>query len=738
MQDVLKNAACLGYEFSLDLLAAVIHSSSNNFGLSKSEILEVIPKCVEVLCQIGMLQNCGPQLFYRFTHDRIQQVCYSLVEGPERLHLRIGMMLIRIYETSNKHESGMFFMAINQMNLGRMDEADQRMELARLNARAASMARAQSAFFPAAKYAAAGIRLLDPKTKWGDESYDFTFELYSTQAEMSACSGDVDQCKETIVEIIEHSKKLNDKLRAQVTLIQLLGGLGNLTGAIEEGYRALDLLGITFKRNPNAYNVTYELLKTKRMLWNMTEDQILNLPQSSDEFMILAGKIITTMAYHTSAIPNGDRSVPTIMYLRMMHISMKNGISMYTPYCFAAYAAILSLTGQIDKAYQFGQLSLRMNDKLNTEETTAELISSVHATVGHWKSPFCRNLDSLLHGYNLGMKSGNVEFALTDALMYCIQYYFAGLHLGELTMEMRKYASLMAEHRQDLLHCHLSVILQQVYNLRGLSEESTRLYGSVVDYEVIIQRAQQLQGVYTTRAIRNAQLELAYFFGSHGVAECELSQLDKTIDDTVKSHFAYVREVFISGLAYMSLFRERKSQKFKRRARNCLSIMSTWAKQGAVNCRHMMLLLQAEYTSLSTRAKYADVTRKYSEAISSAQQGGYMHDEAVACERAAEFQSSRHGRESAESLILRAFDLYNDWGAKAKLGQLQRENEFLEERDITSAEDDYDGGSSDDYNNKKLPKFIGRNTVAKLGSKQQKQTPGAHAVLDESCERMKK
>ena len=60
----------------------------------------------------------------------------------------------------------------------------------------------------------------------------------------------------------------------------------------------------------------------------------------------------------------------------------------------------------------------------------------------------------------------------------------------------------------------------------------------------------------------------------------------------------------------------------------------------------------------------------YEEAISLSKKYGLRNEEAMACERAAMFYLSLNSSSSASKYLCRAYQCYDDWGAKSKMHQL--------------------------------------------------------------------
>jgi serine phosphatase RsbU (regulator of sigma subunit) len=99
--------------------------------------------------------------------------------------------------------------------------------------------------------------------------------------------------------------------------------------------------------------------------------------------------------------------------------------------------------------------------------------------------------------------------------------------------------------------------------------------------------------------------------------------------------------------------------------------MNTWAKQCPENFLHKFTLIEAEKAHIL--GQNWEAQELYEQAIQGAKKYEFIHEEAIAYERAAEFYLSL-GREEIGQLYLRnAHYCYSQWGAKAKVTALETE-----------------------------------------------------------------
>src|SRR5262249_40235065 len=117
------------------------------------------------------------RISFKFLHDRVQQVAYSLLGGDERkmVHLRIGRLLHLALPADDPGDA--LFATVSHMNAGAslMDDPAERDKLVRLNLTAGRRAKANAAFQAAVGYLEAAMALLD-EVSW-EQSYTLSFAL---------------------------------------------------------------------------------------------------------------------------------------------------------------------------------------------------------------------------------------------------------------------------------------------------------------------------------------------------------------------------------------------------------------------------------------------------------------------------------------------------------------------------------------------------------------------------------
>ena len=106
--------------------------------------------------------------------------------------------------------------------------------------------------------------------------------------------------------------------------------------------------------------------------------------------------------------------------------------------------------------------------------------------IRHWKNHVREIIPSLLDIYNLGLETGDIEFATITAHNYCLLSYFAGKPLKELGQEMATYSTIIHQFKQETNLYYNEIYRQTVLNLTGKTEDPCTLIGEAYNEKVMV------------------------------------------------------------------------------------------------------------------------------------------------------------------------------------------------------------------------------------------------------------
>jgi hypothetical protein len=174
-----------------------------------------------------------------------------------------------------------------------------------------------------------------------------------------------------------------------------------------------------------------------------------------------------------------------------------------------------------------------------------------------------------------------------------------------------------------------------------------------------------------------SRLQLAYYFGELEIA-CKMYYPYLKVSAVDTSYVMTSIRIFFSGLAASGLYRKTKKRMYRSRAKKMIRDMEkVMSSKRGLNNLHRYLLMQADMmTCSSSKSSKTQDTAKaaFDKAIAMAGKAGFRQDAALGNELAGEYLvtgTTEGNKFWAEFYFSRAYDLYMEWGAEAKAGQLK-------------------------------------------------------------------
>jgi hypothetical protein len=198
----------------------------------------------------------------------------------------------------------------------------------------------------------------------------------------------------------------------------------------------------------------------------------------------------------------------------------------------------------------------------------------------------------------------------------------------------------------------------------GKVDDPLRLTGGACDEDTILRVGSETNNVQAIQNVWFLRAQLAYYFDELEQA-LEFTKKYRKSSKGLQAHLFFPCSIFYSGLIYLGLAKKTKKRKYLARARKDMNKLRSWVQEGAVNFYHRLLLLDAQYSSLSKRMKSQTIKSNFEKAIHSAARGGFLQDHALANQLAGEYFLSKDLPVDAEYHLSEAFSLYFEWGAQA-------------------------------------------------------------------------
>lgn len=604
---------------------------------------------------------------FRFSHDQIHSAAYLLTPETEReaFHLTIGRCLWKC--SSQEELEAHLFVIVDQLRrgVGLIVEKDEKVNLAKLCLLAGQKASNIPAFSPAATYFIEGINLLS-EGDWGNH-HSLCLDLYNSCAEVEYVTADFKRMKDHLEQVLGHARTLKEKLRAYYCLVQSLGAQGNSNEAIDTSIVVLGQLGENFPSDPTEDDVKQEVTMTQKLLQKTCDDELLQLKTMNDPDKIEAMRFLNVMSLWVFL---DKRYFFPLIVSRMVRLSLLHGVCRESAIGFANYGGlILCSKGEYRTGYRFGRLSASLLERFQAKEFHARVVGICNGFINNCVEPVQSCLPSHKLAIEMGLSTGDTEFAMANAQLYLGTALSTGQALGPLLEEMRTYSKQMVEYGH-LKMSKLVTILQQVASyLQGLSEHPFEVVGDVPGQETLSNSSNEGRNKAHATMVFFYRMWLAYLFGRHKIA-AEVAKMNLAAESVPRPRFILIcNHFFYKGLNAIVMARITKDFKWVAVAKEAMKQMTAMAECTTWNCQHKLELMKAEYAFFE--GEIGEASRLYDLAVDLATSHRFIHEQALALERAAIFYLENGHRVIASGYFMRAHQCYYKWGAYRKAEQLQ-------------------------------------------------------------------
>ncbi|MBN3877884.1 MULTISPECIES: AAA family ATPase [unclassified Nostoc] len=675
-QEALKLAACIGNSFDLHTLAIASSKSLADVAAQLWEAVQtglILPQGNDYqLLQVADLEVTALtnlDVVYKFLHDRVQQAAYSLISTDQKqaVHLQIGQLLLQGI-TPQKQEERIFDI-VNQLNFGinLITDPQQRQKLAQLNLTAGNKAKASAAYQPALDYLTMGINSLAASC-WRQQ-YQLALALHTAAAEAAYLGGNFERMDALTDEVLQKTRSTVDQVQVYAIKIQAAIARDQLLAASQLGLQVLQLLGIPLASNPGQPQIMLGLLKTKFALVGKQVHTLVDLPKLTHPTKLAAIRILASIASATYlAAPN----VFPLTVFKQVEISAKYGNAAESAFAYATYGLILcGVVGDLQGGYKFGELALKVLDRFNAKHLQARTLFVVNSFVRHWQEPLQNTIPSLQAAFQIGRDTGDTEYAAFCANTSSMHSYFSGQNLAELDKYLAIYGEAIQQFKKKPIFILIQLYRQAVANLQGKNTNPCQLVGEFYDATAML--AQHIESNYRTAIfyIYTNHLTLNYWFEDYATAvknaDLAIPYLDAVVALYIVGWFHFYDS--LGRLALASVVSAAERQKLLQRVAANQKKLQVWAKFSPVNYTHKLALVEAEWHRVHGESSQA--IAYYDRAIALAQENQYLNEAALANELTAKFYLAQNKSKIAQVYLQEARYLYLQWGAIAKVKDLE-------------------------------------------------------------------
>jgi predicted ATPase/signal transduction histidine kinase/tRNA A-37 threonylcarbamoyl transferase component Bud32 len=666
-QHVLRLAACVGNRFDLNILSVISEKNTDNTYQNLMPALKeglVLPSSKLGLTEDDLFSSpfttklSGTKFrHFQFLHDRVQQAAYALIDEAHKkaVHLQIGRLLLANTPSEGLEEQP--FEIVGHLNNGAVlvDNQTERDEIAKLNLWAGQKAKAATAYGAAVKYLNAGRECL-ALDSWQTQ-YELTLNLYMETVESFYLNTNYEPAKKLSEVVLQQAKTVLEKVKVYEVQMQIYLAQLQQTKTVETGLQALEMLGYPITKDGN---FVVELPS----LTNLAEFPIMTAPSQ-----LAAMRILMTM--YSSVIITRPDILPQVA-LTHVNLCLKQGHSALAAGAYISYGLFLcSVPEYIESGYQSGKLALKLLEQFNAKELTCLVYNQFHYGIGHWKDHVKDSLTPLRQALPIGLETGDLEFTSYCCCNYCAHMLIIGEPLARVIEKQAPYLELLLKLKNEYAISYLQIWRQLSLNLLGKTADKTRLIGESFDEKQVPQF--HLANNYVLLfSYHLAKTILFYTFKNQTRAVENASLAEEYVVGYGSGAFLAVHKFYYS----LVLLAQFPTAKFREQT-DCLEKVAAnqlklkkWAEHAPMNHQHKYNLVEAEKARVLGQLLEAEDF--YEKAIAGARENGYLQEEALAYELAAEFYLNRGMEKIAQTYLHEAHYHYQQWGAVPKVEDLEQ------------------------------------------------------------------
>ena len=681
-QHALTLAACIGNPFDQHTLAVV---SEQSVATAADDLREAINEGLVLpaarpydAANADAGDSAAPA--YAFIHDRVQQSAYALIppERKQSVHLTVGRLLLSRGAADQAEEK--IFDIVHHLNLGLglvTDEAE-RVAIARLNLIAGQKAKSSTAHEAALDYLRAGLSLLGDT--WWQSCYELAFTLHLEAAESQYLCGNFDAAEIEFGLLLWRAATPLDKARVCRLRSVQYENMARYGDALASAREGLILFGIVF---PDAIveieaALESEISAIQTLLGERSIASLIDLPVMTDPEIRMVMNILTDI--WSSAYILGNPALARLISAKMVRLSLMHGNVEESAYGYVTHAITVGpVREDYQSAYEFGRLALAVNERFHDSRRRAKIHQQFHAHVNYWRQPWHTCIPYAKEACRSGLESGDFLYAAYGAGTETWSAILATQDLAQFVRDYSPNVALIRKLKNAGFADSLKIILNWVRALQGKTRAPLSLSDESIDESDYL--ATYRGNPFFTTFHSVARLHLCYVFGEYDQALQAARVARETVYQLAGTVWPLIFD-FWHGLTLAANYARATEDERRTYLEEMERVRDSFAVLAA-NCPEnflcQLLLLSAEIERVSGRAETA--LELYEQAVQYAGETGMLQHQALANELSARFRLERGRTKAAALFLAEARACYAQWGATAKVEELERRYPDLPDRE---------------------------------------------------------
>ena len=499
--------------------------------------------------------------------------------------------------------------------------------------------------------------------------YQLTLQLYELAAETAYLNRDFALTEQLAQIVLQKSKTLLDSITIHRVRLESCKAQGKLVAALDIGVQVLQLLGVKFPANPDPEDIQAGMQQTQSLIAQYNIAELANLSEMTNPTQLAIMNILVSL------LPAAFNTLPLLFPLItfvMLKLSLEYGNTSFSAYGYACYGWLLcAMVKEIELGKQFGKVAAQVAEQLHARAIEPKVNFVIQYFIKPWQCHLQETIEPLLETYKCSLEMGDMEHAGWAAFVHSFHLYASGKELNELQTILETNNQAIEQIQQETPGYHNKMCLQVVLNLLGESEAPCLLRGQIYDE---ISMTPLLLTSNSHKALcyfHFHKLMLSYLFSDYAAA-IQHAIKAKQYSAAIAGLYVVPLFNFYESLAYLAQYSQETESgqaEIIKIVTAAQELLAEWAKSTPMNFQHKFWLVEAErHRVLGNKL---EAIENYDRAIAGAKKHGYIQEEALANELAAQFYFEWGKEKIAPIYLQEAYFGYVCWGAKAKVKDLE-------------------------------------------------------------------
>ena len=653
---LLTIAACIGLKSDCSLLALINDSSldetvsslttAHNAGILRLEQHHDNAQHASPLCH--------------FAHDRIREAIYGKIRDDEvaELHLRIGRKLLQL--TNNTSAVPSAYEVVKHFNpfADYIIDREERLHLAKLNRQAALNARNSHAYQIALVHCEAAGTFLEPDAERTFPELHFSIEFLHAECEYLFTS--FESALNRLAALEKNKRTTLELAHIDLLRMSIYDHTQRTALSLETGSQRLRSMGIAITTHPSIPRVALSLLKAALTIRSIaTASQHVpesKIPQSEE--MLLVSRILCRMWLNAFILQ--QQGVIIIIMTQMIALTRQNGVYGATSVALCFWGIFRGmLSGNPLRGLDYGNRALAIAQRLDDVFSRGITLFLYGSFFAYLKGHVDDSLEILSKGKQTSFDAGDFVSASNSIEGYLLFLVASGKKLSEAHTYAVGSLKFLAEIGQASSESVIPTCIKQwTENLQGdLNFSAESIAEQAAGQVPLMKGIIYFLSMFTATLVEECDTILTYV---------RLLRRNPLI--TPNSYF-YFYLIYLKALSLSCTSHRKTSSSTKAQLVRCTRILNRAARLSPVNFSHCHFLVKAELARIAGR--HWEALQSYQQALSAAENHGFILYAAISSERAARFMAE-YNQTHSRQFLKKAITYYTEWGCITKAMQLRK------------------------------------------------------------------